>query len=120
MPAVPTGGAPVRLFLLACLGACVALLAGALGGVAAAAPTHTTRHRTSGHVRKAVKDASAGLGQLSGLLPSNKLTVESAQQVALGKETARLPLYPGKATDGTKVWYLLLNASDAGLAHDLG
>ena len=32
----------------------------------------------------------------------------------------RLPLYPGKAPDGTKVWYVLLDASDAGLARDLG
>ena len=36
----------------------------------------------------------------------------------------RLPLYPGTAYAGTphaeKVWYILLDASDAGLAHDLG
>ena len=36
----------------------------------------------------------------------------------------RLPLYPGTAYAGTrhaeKVWYVLLDASDAGLAHDLG
>ena len=31
----------------------------------------------------------------------------------------RLPLYPGTA-NGHKVWYVLLDASDAGLAHDLG
>ena len=31
----------------------------------------------------------------------------------------RLPLYPGTA-NGKKVWYVLLDASDAGLAHDLG
>ena len=31
----------------------------------------------------------------------------------------RLPLYPGTA-HGQKVWYVLLDASDAGLAHDLG
>jgi hypothetical protein len=36
----------------------------------------------------------------------------------------RLPLYPGTAYAGTpraeKVWYVLLDASDPGLAHDLG
>ncbi len=36
----------------------------------------------------------------------------------------RLPLYPGTAYAGTphaeKVWYVLLDSSDAGLAHDLG
>ena len=62
---------------------------------------------------------SSGLGQLSGLLPRNKLTTESALQVNLSNETVRLPLYPGTA-HGKRVWYTLLDASDAGLAHDLG
>jgi hypothetical protein len=65
-----------------------------------------------------------GLGQLSGLLPRDHLTLESAIRVNLSKETVRLPLYPGIAYAGTphaeKVWYVLLDASDAGLAHDLG
>jgi hypothetical protein len=62
---------------------------------------------------------SGGLGQLSGLLPRNHLTEESALQVNLSNETVRLPLYPGTA-NGKTVWYVLLDASDAGLAHDLG
>src|SRR5258708_32838269 len=49
---------------------------------------------------------------------------ESALQVNLSKETVRLPLYRGTAYAGTphaeKVWYVLLDASDPGLAHDLG
>ena len=32
----------------------------------------------------------------------------------------RLPLYPGTAHAARRVWYVLLDASDAGLAHDLG
>src|SRR5207245_8068826 len=50
----------------------------------------------------------------------------SAIQVNLSNETVRLPLYPGDAPvpghpDQTeKVWYILLDASDSGLAHDLG
>ncbi len=63
--------------------------------------------------------AATGLGQLSGLLPRDHLTLESAIQVDLSKETVRLPLYPGKAY-GKPVWYVLLDASDAGAAHDLG
>src|SRR6266508_6943384 len=63
--------------------------------------------------------AARGLGQLTGLLPRDHLTVESALQVDLSKQTVRLPLYPGKA-NGQTVWYVLLDASDAGLAHDLG
>jgi hypothetical protein len=69
-------------------------------------------------------DASAavnrpGLGQVSGLLPRSHLTEESAIQVNLSKESVRLPLYRGTA-GGKTVWYVLLDASDAGIAHDLG
>jgi hypothetical protein len=63
--------------------------------------------------------AATGLGRLSGLLPRNHLTLESAIQVDLTHETVRLPLYPGKV-HGQPVWYILLDASDAGAAHDLG
>ncbi len=67
---------------------------------------------------------ATGVGQTSGLLPRDHLTTESALQVDLTHETVRLPLYPGTAYAGTphaeKVWYVLLDASDAGLAHDLG
>jgi hypothetical protein len=63
--------------------------------------------------------SAKGLGQLTGLLPRDHLTEESAIQVDLSKETVRLPLYKGKA-DGETVWYVLLDASDAGIAHDLG
>jgi hypothetical protein len=67
----------------------------------------------------ATSSQPGGLGQSSGLLPRNHLTLESALQVDLSKETVRLPLYPGTA-NGQKVWYVLLDASDPGLAHDLG
>src|SRR5438132_1267150 len=63
--------------------------------------------------------SASGLGPLTGLLPRDHLTEESAIQVDLSKETVRLPLYKGKA-NGETVWYVLLDASDAGLAHDLG
>src|SRR5919197_3166185 len=63
--------------------------------------------------------AATGLGQLSGLLPRDHLTEESAIQVDLSKESVRLPLYKGRA-DGQTVWYVLLDASDQGIAHDLG
>jgi hypothetical protein len=63
--------------------------------------------------------SAKGLGPLTGLLPRDHLTEESAIQVDLSKETVRLPLYEGKA-NGETVWYVLLDASDAGIAHDLG
>ncbi len=62
---------------------------------------------------------AAGLGQMTGLLPRNHLTEESAIQVDLSKQTVRLPLYPGDV-HGKRVWYVLLDSSDAGAAHDLG
>jgi hypothetical protein len=77
------------------------------GGNASAAP-HTT---PSG--------SASGLGPVSGLLPRDHLTEESALQVDLSKESVRLPLYPGDV-HGQRVWYVLLDASDSGAAHDLG
>jgi hypothetical protein len=65
------------------------------------------------------KDQPGGLGQLSGLLPRDHLTEESAIQVDLSHETVRLPLYKGEAY-GKTAWFIILDASDAGLAHDLG
>jgi hypothetical protein len=65
-----------------------------------------------------------GLGQLSGLLPRDHLTLPSAIQVDLSTETVRLPLYPGIAYAGTShqedVWYILEDASTSGAAEDLG
>ena len=63
--------------------------------------------------------SAKGLGPISGLLPRDHLTVESAIQVDLSKESVRLPLYKGRAS-GETVWYVLLDASDSGIAHDLG
>lgn len=63
--------------------------------------------------------SAKGLGPISGLLPRDHLTEESAIQVDLSKESVRLPLYRGRA-NGETVWYVLLDASDQGIAHDLG
>jgi hypothetical protein len=87
--------------------AAVAVAGSTVGAVVASAGTN------------AAPATSGGLGQVSGLLPRTHLTEESAIQVNLSKETVRLPLYPGTA-HGKKVWYVLLDASDSGLAHDLG
>ena len=68
--------------------------------------------------------SAKGLGPISGLLPRDHLTEESAIQVDLSKESVRLPLYKGIAYKGTAkeetVWFTLLDASDSGIAHDLG
>jgi hypothetical protein len=73
----------------------------------------------AGSKEKPRSTSRAALGQRSGLLPRDHLTEESAVQVDLSKETVRLPLYKGKA-GGETVWYVLLDASDPGIAHDLG
>jgi hypothetical protein len=115
----------VAAALIAVLGA--ALLAVQLVGPASAAVRHRGKHHVKHHARAADGSGSAtGLGQLSGLLPRDKLTTESAIHVNLSNETVRLPLYPGDAPvpgqpgQTEHVWYVLLDASDVGLAHDLG
>jgi len=95
-------------------------LAAAAAAIAAAAVLGTVAASGAG----AVSGKPGSLGPISGLLPRDHLTTESAIQVNLSKETVRLPLYPGVVHAGTphaeKVWYVLLDASDPGLAHDLG
>ena len=102
----------------AAVAASASLGLGGCGGVAAAAPL------APGAQADQVPAEATGLGQLTGLLPRDHLTLESAIQVDLSNETVRLPLYPGIAYAGTphqeKVWYILMDASDAGAAHDLG
>ena len=115
VPAIKRGSIAV---LAAAVAAAVSLaVAGCAGSAASAAPVaQAARVQGTG--------SATGLGQLSGLLPRDHLTEESAIQVDLSNETVRLPLYPGTAYAGTphaeKVWYVLLDASDSGLAHDLG
>jgi hypothetical protein len=93
--------------VLAPLFALVAVAAISMGTQASAGPKSTKRaHRSS-------------LGRTSGLLPRDHFTEESAIRVDLDKETVRLPLYRGTAGAET-VWYVLLDASDQGIAHDLG
>jgi hypothetical protein len=115
VPAIKRGSIAV---LAAAVAAAVSLaVAGCAGSAASAAPVAPAA-RVQG------TGSATGLGQLSGLLPRDHLTEESAIQVDLSNETVRLPLYPGTAYAGTphaeKVWYILLDASDSGLAHDLG
>ena len=79
----------------------------------------STTHASGGH-----GGSAKGLGQLKGLLSPDKFTLGSAIDINLSNETARLPIYQGTAYAGTPqaetVWYLLLDASDSGLADDLG
>jgi hypothetical protein len=110
-----------RRGLIAVLAAAVAVatsLAIAVGGTAAsAAPGASTRADQP-------PGESTGLGQLSGILPADKLTLPSAIEVNLTHEFVRLPIYPGIAYAGTphqeKVWYILEDASTSGAADDLG
>ncbi len=88
-------------------------------GLAALIPLATLGGIVAGSDPGGGSGAAAGLGPLSGLLPRDHLTVESALQVDLTKESVRLPLYKGDA-QGQTVWFVLLDASDPGLAHDLG
>jgi hypothetical protein len=93
----------------------------------AAAGKHRNGRRHPPAARNQRGTAAQGLGQLSGLLPRNHLTTENAIQVNLSNESARLPLYKGRAPvpngqpgQTETVWFVLLDASDPGLSHDLG
>ena len=94
--------------------------------LAIAAGTGTAASATPAAPARAaqVPAEATGLGQLSGLLPQSNLTLESAIEINLSQEYARLSLYPGIAYAGTPhqemVWYILLDASDKGAAEDLG
>ena len=66
-----------------------------------------------------VPASADGLGQLTGDLPRENLTLSSAINVDLDKETVRLPLYEGRS-GGQTVWFVLLDASDQGLAANAG
>ncbi len=88
---------------------------GAVGLMIVATGALVGTQASAGSNQQATKD----LGQLSGTLPRDHLTLESALNVDLNKETVRVPLYRGKA-GGERVWYTLLDSSDPGAAHDLG
>jgi hypothetical protein len=119
--------------------AATALIAAAAATPALAAGKHATHdqplpwpavkhtHRRASKASSSEdKGAATGLGQLSGVLPRSKLTLESAIEINLSKEYARLPIYPGTAPNPTdpsqteRVWYILEDASDSGNADDLG
>ena len=116
--------ASTRTLLAATALVIVAAAAAATGGQALAgsggkpaAPAAKAKLKVEAKAERTAK--AKDLGQMSGLLPRDHLTVESAIQVDLSKETVRLPLYQGRA-NGETVWFVLLDASDSGIAHDLG
>jgi hypothetical protein len=107
--------------VLATLGAALVAIFG-FGALASAATKHHGKRGTGATDH----GAATGLGQLNGLLPRSKLTLGSAINVNLTTETVRLPIYPGTAPvpghpgHTERVWYILEDASDKGLADDLG
>jgi hypothetical protein len=120
---LPSIGSRKRVAITVIVALAATLLAIQVAGSASAATKHRHKHRSHTSDNRG---SATGLGQLSGLLPRNKLTLESAIQVNLSNDTVRLPLYPGDAPvpghpgQTQKVWFVLLDASDAGLAKDLG
>jgi hypothetical protein len=116
----------INLMIIGVLAATASFLSAAAATAAPKHHAHHARHHARGADKNKAPGSANGLGQLTGLLPSNHLTEESALQVNLSNETVRLPLYPGTApvpgepSKTEKVWFVLLDASDQGLAHDLG
>ncbi len=96
-------------------------------------PTHVSRRWTFGIAALtaslgafalASANPSAGTssdvipGQTTGLLPANKIILESTVEVNLTHHSAILPLHKG-FFKGEKVWYVITEASDEGAARDL-
>jgi hypothetical protein len=114
-------GKRLPTLVLATLGAALVAIFG-FGALATAATKHHLKQGTGATDH----GAATGLGQLSGLLPRRNLTLGSAINVNLSTETVRLPIYPGTAPSPghpghrERVWYILEDASDKGLADDLG
>ena len=108
-------GTPRRSRVLGLLAVGVALVTAL--GVTVGTATARNAHRADKiqKTQASVKD----LGPSTGSLPRDHLTLESAIQVDLDKETVRLPLYKGTA-NGETVWFVLEDASDVGMAHNLG
>jgi hypothetical protein len=105
---------------LFCAVAVLAAVTLALAATGATTSAGAQSARPATLARATNRPRSAGdLGRRTGLLARDHLTLESAIRVDLSHESVRLPLYRGKAR-GQTVWFVLLDASDAGLAHDLG
>ena len=124
----PAGGRDLARLSSRMLRASLALLVAGLvlGGTADAATSKRHHPRHHSHARATDgSGAATGLGPLSGVLPRDHLTLKSAIRIDLSSETARLPIYrgiapvPGSPGATETVWYLLLDASDPGLADDL-
>jgi len=76
-------------------------------------------HGTAGAATSTAHTRAGGAtGQGDQMLPESKIALKSALFVDLTKNIVRLPLHKGNL-NGTPVWYMLTDASDFGIAHDL-
>ncbi len=62
--------------------------------------------------------STTSTGATTGYLPTSKLTIKSTKLVDLNKEIVAMPLHKGNF-NGKTVWFIITDASDFGLAHDL-
>jgi hypothetical protein len=65
------------------------------------------------------KQHPTGVPALSGMLDKSKLTMSSVIQVDLDRNIARVPLFRG-TYNGTAVWFVRMDVSDAAMATQLG
>ena len=72
----------------------------------------------AGHGRASASAAQHAAQQGDHFLPASKIALKSALFVDLTKNIVRLPLHKGNF-NGTPVWYIITDASDFGIAHDL-
>ncbi|MGI8587600.1 MAG: hypothetical protein ACR2M0_07945 [Chloroflexia bacterium] len=72
----------------------------------------------SGAALQSAAVSNTSSGPTTGYLPTSKLTLQSAELVDLNKDIVALPLHKG-LFNGQTVWFIITDASDFGLAHDL-
>ncbi|MDQ6694523.1 MAG: hypothetical protein M3014_08905 [Chloroflexota bacterium] len=93
-----------------------ALLLGAVA-LTAAGSTSFAGNALAGP-QAASQGSTTSSGPTTGYLSADKLTIKSAKLVDLNKEVVAMPLHRG-SFNGQTVWFLITDASDFGLAHDL-
>jgi len=92
------------------------LLAGA-AALALLAPAGLAGHNRAS-ASAALSPARGAAPQGDQFLPTSKIALKSALFVDLTRNIVRLPLHKG-TFHGAPVWYIITDASDFGLAHDL-
>lgn len=91
---------------------------GSLAALALILPAGLSVQALAGPQAAAAPRSTTSSGPTTGYLSADKLTIKSTKSVDLNKEVVGMPLHKGNF-NGQTVWFIITDASDFGLAHDL-